>query len=419
MILKQFIDKDLGHASYILAEDKTSEAILIDPRRDIDEYIKYIEDNNLSLKYVFNSHPHADYIGGHLQILQVYPDVKNIFHYELPSNFVIYPVKSNDNIQLGDSLELIFLETPGHTPYCISCLVKEDEVEKYIFTGDILFIGDIGRPDLLGEDQTKKLLDLSYESAKQLYSLPDHLIVLPTHIEGSLCGKEIRFEKFSTIGIEKLTNKSFMLSQQSKELYIQNLLSQKISIPKFFKRIAFKNIQGPTVIKSNSKFTKLDNINNILNDKNSYVIDIRNFEVFHKNFIKGTINIPFNSNVSFIAGSLLEDDKKIYIIHDETTDYIEFIKKLYRVGLDNIAGIIDSKILPYGDLNEHTIPKDFVILNLDYDEEDMNGIKCDITSLDTINLDKNRYYKFRCNKGFKSKSATSYLRYLGYNNLLI
>jgi hydroxyacylglutathione hydrolase len=202
MIFKSFIESDLGHVSYLIADEDTKECAIIDPKRDIDEYISIINEYKLDLKYIINTHTHADYIGGHLELVNKYPDAKNIFHKNVPANFNFLGVKEGDILYLG-KIKLKIIETLGHTLYDISFIVNEENIDKYIFTGDILFVGDVGRPDLLGDELLEDLLKYSYESMRKLWKLDDSLIIFPSHIKGSLCGKNLKSTYFSTIGIEK------------------------------------------------------------------------------------------------------------------------------------------------------------------------------------------------------------------------
>lgn len=234
MIFEKFIDTGLGHVSYIVACELTGEACIVDPERDIGRYSEFMGINALTLKYIFSTHPHADYIGGHIELATTY-NAPNIFSHLVPiENFETIQVKENDRFFIGNSIKIAVVETPGHTPFDICLLVSEGGADKLIFTGDILFIGDMGRPDLLGEGNMQTLADASYDSAKKIWNLADEIIVLPSHVRGSLCGKNLSHQYFSTIGIEKKTNRSFALCQQSKEQYVQNLLSQNIDTPIFF-----------------------------------------------------------------------------------------------------------------------------------------------------------------------------------------
>jgi len=167
MLFQQFIEKDLGHVSFVFADDVSKECVIVDPRRDIDEYVGFIDENDLKLKYILNTHTHADYVGGHLELVEKYPSAKNIFHKDMPKNFDFIGVKEGNNFSLGN-IKFKILETPGHTPYCISAVVSEEGVEKYLFIGDILFVGDIARPDLLGEELLDDLLDMSYNTVKKI-----------------------------------------------------------------------------------------------------------------------------------------------------------------------------------------------------------------------------------------------------------
>ncbi|HID02436.1 MAG TPA: MBL fold metallo-hydrolase, partial [Desulfobacterales bacterium] len=287
MIFKEFIDNDLGHVSYIFGDYESREVVIVDPRRDIDEYVDFIKSNDLVLKYILNTHTHADYIGGHLELIDIYKNAKNIFHKDVPANFEFIKVKEGDIFTIGKNLHLKILETPGHTPYCISCIINEEGVDKYIFTGDILFVGDIGRPDLLGKENIELLVNLSYQTAKKLWELNDEIILFASHIEGSLCGENLKRQYFSTIGIEKKTNRSFALCQKSKEEYIENLLSQNIETPLFFKKMASINITGPKLLKdiTKPKLLKKENFFKEYNEKGGYIIDFRHPNCFKSGYI--------------------------------------------------------------------------------------------------------------------------------------
>ncbi|WP_148624601.1 MBL fold metallo-hydrolase [Aliarcobacter cryaerophilus] len=418
MIFQQFIDTDLGHVSYIVACIECRECFIVDPRRDIKEYVEFIERNSLKLKYIFNTHTHADYIGGHIELSSRY-SIKNIFQELTPiENFDIVRAKENDQFYLCNNIKIKILETPGHTPFDICLLVSENNTEKYLFTGDFLFVGDIGRPDLLGKDNLEFLLSSSFISANKIWELSDDIITFTSHIQGSLCGKNLSKQNFSTIGIEKQTNYSFKLCKQTKENYMENLISQNIEIPIFFKKMATINISGPKLIRDILKEIKKIEFEEIKERKDIQIIDLRDPKFFYKNHIKNSINISKNSNVSFIAGNIINYENDIYLIGDIDSYLDEFIIKFLRVGIDNIKGIInndfsliESKYL----INSNMILdyEDFTNILLDKDCSTLgkNIIESDIIEVQNLDLSKYEKIIFSCNYGYKSSAIMSFLNF--------
>lgn len=406
MIFEKFIDSDLGHVSYIVGCENTKEAFIVDPRRDIKEYEKFIEKHSLTLKYVFNTHTHADYVGGHLELANKY-NIDNIFQHSVPiTNFEIIKVKENDIFQIGNTIIVKVLETPGHTPFDI-CLLVEDNKNPYcLFSGDILFIGDMGRPDLLGEENEKRLARQSYDSARKLWSLDDEMIVYPSHIKGSLCGSCLSEQYSSTIAQEKLTNKSFQFSQKPQQKYVDNLLSQKIETPDFFKKMAGTNIEGTKLIGDILQTIDDVNFDQIKDLRSIQIIDLREPNEFHQKHIKNSINISLSSNVSLIAGTLLDYEKDIYLYG---ADCDEFIIKLLRVGLDNIKGIIIENI---EDLDQNNLSSSKMVTKKEIDENfRVLTLDKNLSKFKELEYEKNNKIIFICENGYKSASLGSYLNY--------
>ena len=411
MLFKEFIEPDLGHVSYIIADD-TKEAMIVDPRRDIDEYDEYIKKHNLNLKYILNTHTHADYIGGHLELVNKYEKAKNIFHKDVLSEFEFIKVKENDSFKLG-KISIKILETPGHTPYCISAIVSEDGVEKYIFTGDILFVGDIARPDLLGKELLDDLLNMSYNTANKLWNLKDDLIVFTSHIKGSLCGKNLKNQYFSTIGIEKQTNYSFKLSQKSKSEYIDNLKNQNLDTPLFFRKMAKINIVGPKLLNDIKKpeYISYKELMDGFNPKEDFIIDFRHPNCFKQYHIPGSINVYEFANIILIVGSLIDNDSRVFLAGSKQTDFDNIIKKLQRIGFDNIVGILNEDVNEIKGLSKFkdntNLPQK--IINLDTSKN--NGdINIEISQIKNYNFDKTFRYKVVCENGYKSIAVESYLK---------
>ncbi|MDD5716259.1 MAG: MBL fold metallo-hydrolase [Sulfuricurvum sp.] len=416
MIFEKFIDRDLGHVSYIVACSESKEAFVVDPRRDTKEYEEFIANHSLNLKYVFNTHTHADYIGGHIELASKF-SVDNIFQKSAPiENFEIIKANDNDEFFIGSTLKVKILETPGHTPFDLCLLVNEFSTDKLLFTGDLLFVGDIGRPDLLGEDNLESLANSSYESALKLWELSDEIIVFTSHIEGSLCGKNLSRQYFSTIGIEKKTNYSFSLCQKSKFEYTENLIAQSIETPAFFKKMAGANISGPTLVEDILSNIGRFEFEELKQDDHIQIVDLREPRIFHKNHIRRSINICEHANVSLIAGNLLSYEKSIYLIGDLASNLQEFIIKLLRVGLDNIAGIINSdfgliecKYLTSSNLiDKSEITNEFTNILLDKNCSNLGSIiQSNLTQSKELNIKSYSKICFSCNYGYKSSAITS------------
>lgn len=415
--MEKFVDPDLGHVSYIVACDATKEAFVIDPRRDIGEYIDFINAQSLKLKYIFNTHTHADYVGGHLELAECY-GAENVFQKDVPAEaFVIRRATHHDQILIGDTLVVEVIETPGHTPFDICLLVSENGTEKILFTGDFLFVGEIGRPDLLGEENVEQLANNSYESAQKLWILSDDIIIFPSHIQGSLCGKNLGRQYFSTIGIEKKNNTSFFLSQAGRDKYVANLFSQNIETPAFFKRMAGINIKGPVLVSKIWEKIREIGYHEIRKGEEIQIVDIREPHLFHKNHIKGSINLGDRSNISLIAGNLLDYDQPVIIVGTAQSDFEGVVKKLLRVGIDNIEGIFNgdfgmientdltaSKIVRMDEItNEYTN----ILLDDSCSERGVT-VQSNISSIKTLDLSKYEKIVFSCNAGYKSSALTSY-----------
>jgi len=406
MIFQAFIEEDLGHVSYIFGDDISKEVVIVDPKRDIDDYIKYLKKNDLELKYILNTHTHADYIGGHLELVNVYPKAKNIFHKSVPSQFDFIKVEDGDLFNLGN-LKFQVLETPGHTPFCISAIINEDGIDKYIFTGDILFVGDIARPDLLGQELLEDLLNMSYNSAKKLWNLSNDIIIFTSHIKGSFCGKDLKNQYFSTIGIEKKTNISFILSQKSQEEYINNLKSQNIEIPSFFKKMAIINIKGPKFLKElkDPIYLKEKDFFNLITN-NDFIIDFRHPNAFKTAYIRDSINVYEYSNIILIIGSLIDINTKLFFVGDRNTKFDIIIKKLRRIGFDNIEAILDEDVNELKNLIKFEEKDYSKTLSLNPSEE-VGDINCEISEVKNLDIDEN--YNVICENGYKSMAVKSFL----------
>src|SRR5437867_1869743 len=246
MYFKQFYLGCLAHASYMIGSD--GEAAVVDPRRDVDSYIEEARAEGLEIRHVIETHLHADFVSGHRELAHR-TGAKIYFGANAGAKFEHVPVREGDEIHLGDSVVLRFLETPGHTPESVSVLVVDraaGEVPKAVLTGDTLFIGDVGRPDLLGSKMSAQdLAGMLYDSLHgKLLALPDSVEVYPAHGAGSLCGRNISSETSSTIGQQRQFN--YALQPMAREEFIRMMTTDLPEAPAHFSRDGRSNREGPS-----------------------------------------------------------------------------------------------------------------------------------------------------------------------------
>lgn len=421
MILEIFKDNGLAHMSYILACENTKEAVLIDPMRNIEGYSDVIHENGLRLKYIINTHPHADFVSGHRQMADKFGAL-NIYHKDVPATFPFQSVKDQEILTVGDTLQVTILETPGHTPFCISCLVKEDGVDKLLFSGDFLFSGGVGRPDLLGDETKKELVHQAYHSCLKLGALSDDVMVCPSHSGGTMCGKDLKNSFLTTVGIEKRVNKAFSLALSDKDGFIGYMDQQDIDTPAHFRKMGAINLKGA------DRVLRTDEIP-FISGKEAYrmdrkIIDMRDVYAFMGRHIKGSISIAHNANVALIAGSVLSQDQEyIVLIPSSENPKImlqSIVRKLGSVGIDKIAGCVVDGIhrLKKGDLpltsmwtvNEEEIRLDSSFKIIELGQERIIGVdseKVELSAIQSYVFQPGTKYTFICSNSFKSMTAAS------------
>lgn len=351
MKIKQFEDKNLAHFSYAISSNGSM--AIIDPSRNPKEYFEYAKQNNATITAVIETHPHADFVSSHLEIYK--STGATIFVSKLLG--AEYPHQTFDDgdvIHLG-FIQLIAINTPGHSPDSISILAKDETGREHaIFTGDTLFIGDCGRPDLREQvgnitAARKQLAEQMYESLRhKIVPLHNDVIVYPAHGSGSLCGKALSSDKTSTIGLEKLTNWS--LQDMSKETFIDTLLANQPFIPKYFQYNVTLNKKGAPDFQSgfsNVKITKVDTnqIPHIHLDPNILIIDTRHQLEFKKSHLQNAINLMNDIKFETWLGSIVNPMEPFYLIGETEADVIELIDRIAKIGYENqiqLAIILNS-----------------------------------------------------------------------------
>lgn len=345
MILKQYYLGCLAHASYLIADEKTKEAAIVDPQRDIDQYLKDAAAQGLSIKHVFLTHFHADFLAGHIE-LRNRTGAKIHLGQRGQAEYDFVKAKEGDVIEFGD-VRLKILETPGHTPEGISILVydlaQSAERPHAVLTGDTLFIGDVGRPDLLASlgVTADELADMLYDSVtNKLAKLPDETLVYPAHGAGSMCGKNLAKETVSTIGEQKKFN--YALQPMSREQFQAIVTEEQPEAPQYFAYDAVRNRQErPALEESMTKALRALSLDEVLRMKNQggQLLDVREAVEFEGAHLVGSLNIGLAGKYATWCGTMLDREAPIVVIA-EPGGVDEAVMRLGRIGFDNVAGYL-------------------------------------------------------------------------------
>ncbi len=349
MILEQFYLNCLAHASYLIGDETTHTAAVIDPQRDVQRYLEAAELHGLQIRHVFLTHLHADFLAGHLE-LRDKAGAKIYLGARAQAEYSFTPMKDGDTLEFG-KVRLQSLETPGHTPESISLLVynleKDANAPYAVLTGDTLFVGDVGRPDLrasLGW-MPADLARLLYTSLNaKLLSLPDSTLVYPAHGAGSLCGRNISKDTFSTIGEQRRAN--YALQPMSEADFVKMITADQPEAPSYFTYDAVLNSkERPTLDYTLEKTLnpfELDVVL-ILQQESAQLIDVRDPDEFSKAHLAGSINIGLGGQYATWAGTLLNREKPIVLIANPGREQ-EAATRLGRIGFDHLAGFLQDGV---------------------------------------------------------------------------
>ncbi|MGA8037677.1 MAG: MBL fold metallo-hydrolase [Candidatus Acidiferrales bacterium] len=345
MTFKQFYLPCLAHASYLIGDESTGVAAVIDPQRDVDQYIELAAQNGLQIKHVFLTHLHADFVAGHLE-LRDRVGAKIYLGAKAKAGYAFTPLSDGQTVEFG-CVRLKALETPGHTPESISILVYDldstDEKPTSVLTGDTMFIGDVGRPDLraaLGWSATE-LGGMLFESLhNKLLQLPDACLVYPAHGAGSLCGKAISKETVSTMGRQRISN--YALQPMTKEAFIHVVTADQPDAPAYFTYDAVLNSEErPTLDEALAREMNPLELEQVLQFQASgaQILDTREPSEFASAHLKGSINIGLVGQYATWAGTVLDRENPIVLITDPGQESQSAIR-LGRIGFDHIAGYL-------------------------------------------------------------------------------
>lgn len=341
MEFKQFYLGCLAHASYYLGSE--GEAVVIDPQRDVGQYLEEAEKNGQKIKYVIETHSHADFVSGHRELSEK-TGAEIIYGKRAETSFPTKKVGDGDEISVG-KVNLKFLETPGHTPEGITIIAEDSGNPKTplkIFTGDTLFIGDVGRPDLIGSKgfTAEEMAGMLYESLREkILKLPDETEVYPAHGAGSLCGKSLSKETWSTLGRQKKEN--YALQPMSREEFTKIVAADQPEAPPYFAESALKNLEGSVALEDLPQ-PKEFSTEEILNFK-GVVLDVREREEFGAGHVPNAVNIGLAGQFASWAGTLIPIGTPLAVAADTKNQVDEAFMRLARVGFETVEGFILMK----------------------------------------------------------------------------
>lgn len=336
----RYFDEGLAQTSFLVACERTRNAVVIDPRRDAGIYVEAARRHNLRIVHSIETHIHADFVSGSRELAAV--GARTVAGPGSDLQFDFREARDGDVVSVGD-LALRFLHTPGHTPEHISILVEQPGAPARVFTGDTLFVGAVGRPDLLGEEPTRRLAAQLYDSLfGKLLTLDDAVEVHPGHGAGSLCGAGIGAEPHTTIGRERRFNP--MLRHASREAFVAAVLADLPETPSYFSRMKRVNHDGPPVLGLTNGYPAVKNLSateaaGALRE-GAWIIDLRTSEEFGAGHPKGAVHIGFGTKVGYWAGWILPGDARIVLLASSDTHVENVQPQLLRVGLDRIEGVI-------------------------------------------------------------------------------
>jgi len=454
MLFRQISDPQLAQYAYIIGCQQTGEAIVVDPERDIDRYIQIAEEEGLQITAAVDTHIHADYLTGLREFaergVKVYaPDEGGDdwrYNWLINSNGQYkYVLLKDRNIFNIGNITFEARHTPGHTPEHMSYLVTDGAASEDvmgILSGDFVFVGDVGRPDLLetaaGMAETKRPAAQNlYKSINQFKNLPEYLQVWPAHGAGSACGKALGAVPESTVGYE-LRNNISISAAESQEQFVDFILQGQPEPPLYFSRMKRDNKEGPRVLGTLPQPAHLDyeTFRIQTEDENTVIIDTRSIGDYMNGHLPNSILAPFNRSFPTVAGSYVQENEKIYLICD-SRDLQRIVESLIRIGLDDIAGYTTPDSIHTHHEQGEQLPKinmanfkeaekllenDAEVLdvrgNSEFEEGHIHGAKNIVHTrlADSMDqLDKSKQYIVHCRMGGRAAVATAFLNRNGYD----
>jgi len=434
----------LAHYSYVLSSNGT--AAVVDPKRDIDTYLHYAASHNLTISHVLETHIHADYASGALELaraagadlwLSGHDEGEEYFY-----RFAHHKFHDREELHIGE-LKIVALHTPGHTPEHLSFLVydlrRSNSVPMALLSGDFVLVGSLGRPDLLGDAAKQRLARELFRSVRErLSDFPDGMEIHPAHGAGSLCGSGMSERQQSTLGFERASNPYF--AEQDEARFVRKILGSVPPFPDYYKRMKRLNSEGPQLLPvmpgklpmNPAQFKKR------LARNDSVILDLRRPEAFGGAHIPGAYNIGAGQNLSMWAAWILPCQRSILMVGDESTNYEEAARSLVRVGLDDVGGYLQRGIstwieagfeqahIPQISVEElHARAHRSFVLDVTSDGEWNSGHIAGATHImagflpqRAEELPRDKEILVICGSGYRSSISASVLRKLGFENIV-
>jgi glyoxylase-like metal-dependent hydrolase (beta-lactamase superfamily II)/rhodanese-related sulfurtransferase len=437
MYFEQFYLGCLAHASYMLGSE--GKAAVVDPQRDVEIYLKAADEQGLKICHIFETHLHADFVSGHLELAKR-TGAKIYIGAQAGATFPHVALYDGSEARFG-KLRISALETPGHTPEGV-CLVVTDEEKSQnpwaVLTGDTLFIGDVGRPDLSKTHTPQQLAGLMYDSLHgKLLKLSDNVLVYPAHGAGSLCGRNMRAERSSTIGTERLTN--YALQIKGRDEFIRQLTENLPSRPEYFLLDAQINRAGASALSELRDLPPIiaEDLNDLLR-QGVFVLDVRPNADFAAAHVPGSVNIALSGQFASWAGASMGLSARPVLVADTPEQYAEARLRLARVGIEDPHGFLQGGIaawkragFPVADVPQITVQElsrqsaDLQLLDVRREAEWQAGhiegaewFPLDNFKISAPDLDPSAPVAVHCQGGYRSMIACSLLQRAGLKNVM-
>ena len=442
MIIEQIYTGCLAQGAYYI--ESNGEVAIVDPLREVQDYIDKAEKNSAKIKYIFETHFHADFVSGHVTLAEK-TGAKIVFGPNAKTKFDSYTAEDNETFTVGD-ITITVLHTPGHTMESTTYLLKDENGKDHaIFSGDTLFLGDVGRPDLAQKSDVSQedLAGILYDSLRtKIMTLSDDVIVYPAHGAGSACGKNLSKETVGTIGEQKKTNYA-LRADMTKEEFIKEVTDGLLPPPEYFPLNVQLNKEGyksiDDVIKTGAKALSVQDFELIANETDALILDVRHQSEFIKGFIPQSIFIGLSGSFAPWVGALIKDIQQPILLVVENGQQEEAITRLSRVGFDNVLGYLeggfeswqasekemDTLVSVSAEVLEQKINENALVFDVrkpgEYTAEHIENVPS--TPLDFLNdhiaeFPTNEDFYVHCAGGYRSVIAASILKARGFSKVI-
>lgn len=438
--VEQIYTDCLAEAAYYIQSE--GEVAIIDPLRDVDQYIEKAEENGDKIKYIFETHFHADFVSGHVDLAKK-TGATIVYGPGAETNYSTHVAQDGEQFKIGN-ITIQVLHTPGHTLESSTFLLKDEaQSNQAIFTGDTLFIGDVGRPDLaIKSDLTKSdLAGMLFQSLRtKIMPLEDDIIVYPAHGAGSACGKNMSKETYDSLGHQKMVNYA-LRADMTKEQFVDEVLTGIAAPPQYFAKNAMLNKVGyqelDKIMQKGLKALDVEAFNEIIQQEKALILDVRDQKEFVQGFIPGALFIGLGGTFAPWVGALIEDLNQPIVLITEEGKEQEAVKRLSRVGYDNTLGYLKGGVESWKEggnkldtirsisaeqfseeAERSTIldvrkPKEFEAEHI----VDAQNLPLDYLKEDYTRLDQEQHFYIHCAGGYRSVIASSILKSKGYHNI--